>query len=217
MSSIVQIPKESNKDYPNRIDNNTLELFTGDQSMEGYFNNTVLCTHNTNSNAPEVVITCKRFESRPNLNKDGSIIIVSSGRNVDEELEYSTAKSSSNLPSDKITATVTICTDNFRVNTKKNQVLSSGKKIIISSVDDIIIESAKNLKLIIKGNIEVEAQTVKIKSNSTEIGKFNLKKLVNETFMSLFNSHVHMTSQGISSPPNAPMLPVHLTSNTKAQ
>jgi len=116
--------------------------------------------------------------------------------------------------------------------------LRSGANISILSDDTIKIETTNLLKIKVEGegNIEIDATNVKlnavgnitvgankdikiegkgkinIKSGNIMVGNSNFKKLVNETFMNIFNSHTHGGVQGGLETTTGP-LPQMTTSN----
>jgi hypothetical protein len=76
-----------------------------------------------------------------------------------------------------------------------------------------------------KGTSTVNAKTINLASGSVNIGNGALLQLVNSTFQTLFDAHVHLPGEyavadvpviGISGPPTIPMTAANLTTNTKA-
>jgi len=69
------------------------------------------------------------------------------------------------------------------------------------------------LNIVAAGTVNVKAPAINLENTGAL-----LYKLVNETFMTLFNAHVHTDPQGgSSSPPITPMTTANLTSVTKAE
>lgn len=89
----------------------------------------------------------------------------------------------------------------------------SGGKVTLST------SSGQSITLEASGTVTVKAATVKVEATaSVELGKVGLQNLVNQSFMTLFNTHIHnATTMGApTSPPVVPMTPAHLTTTTKA-
>lgn len=103
-------------------------------------------------------------------------------------------------------------------------VHQSGSRIRLLNDSGIEIrhQSEARIRLLEDGTIEVQQQggtqlvlrpdgTVDLNAPTLRIGAEGgtFRKLVNDTFMQLFNSHVH----GNTPPPTTPMTPAHLTEN----
>lgn len=97
---------------------------------------------------------------------------------------------------------------------------TSGQQIVI----DLNTASSVGFRFLVDkdGNVEMQIKSGKkltIKSDIIELGNGTVKKLVNEEFKDLFNSHKHTgvsTGGGSSGPPSSTIDSSHLTSDTKA-
>ena len=213
------VPQPDKKLYPNRAGDVGLNSLPGDNAIEGYFSNTILLTHNLETNAPEIHLIAKRVNDRPNINEDGSIIIVSAGNNIDEEFDYAVKGISDYTPESGKTKTIALNTDNIRTNSRKKTFISSQDDVIISSNKRIILESQRGIEIKVKGDIKITLDgTFNLDSNKIELGNGVLKKLITESFISLFNGHVHGNGNS-GNPTSPPMVPLNnsiLTTKTKA-
>lgn len=104
---------------------------------------------------------------------------------------------------------------------------STGNKLLSTQSKQIVIDlqsSVIGFRFLVDrdGNVEMQIKSgkkLKITGTNIELGSSTVKKLVNEEFKSLFNTHTHggvVVGGGTSLLPNSLMGDSHLTSDTKA-
>jgi len=130
------------------------------------------------------------------LKKDDSVLIVFSQRSIDKWL-------SDGLDSDP---------GDFRKFDLSDAIAIPGlnsfnKANFATNNEDVVITN--------------ESEKITIKSNGDiQLGKDSLKKLVNESFLTLFDTHFHSgvtTGGGVSGPPSTPSNPTHVTNKVYAK
>lgn len=207
----ITIPKELSTDYPNRVGDVPLTTYPGDQSVEGYYNNTVLLTHEGSNSSPIIYIICNRKTDRPDVNLDDCIVQIASAKDIDTEINYSNSTFTENKINSGVTKGIVIKSNDNRIDSKKNTLISAGNKIIISG-KDVIIEANGDIKIKTKGTIEIDGTSIRL-------GQVAAKKVVNELFRETYNLHTHSNGNNgnPTGPPIIPMNQTQLTSKTKIE
>lgn len=137
------------------------------------------------------------------MNKGDSVLIIFCERSIDNFLL--TGKESNPVINRKHSLTDSVAIPGL---------LPFNKTSVSENNTDVIIIH-KNAKVILKSNGDVE-----IDGDNINLGTgINLKALVNETFLTFFDTHVHTggTIGGSTGVPTLPTLPTHQTSKVKAE
>jgi hypothetical protein len=106
------------------------------------------------------------------------------------------------------------------------KIIYTRKKGLVFQLNDALIQldtqDGGELRILVKmgeDEIRMEKKKVIVKCNNIELGEGANEKLVlGDSFMQLFNSHIHPTSGGPSGVPVTPMQdPVHLSQISKTK
>jgi len=96
------------------------------------------------------------------------------------------------------------------------EIITQGNTLVLKDDQSVELSNSSGASLTMDsfGNVVLNGTT------SIKVGSSAVLKLVNETFLALFNAHVHtgvITGPSSSGPPATPMTPTNLTTKTTAE